>query len=647
VPAGYGFYYQSGSSPYYWFPGNFNNGNIVLNDTNGWPPTNISGPPSTLSVNGEIYTANSMSPSTSGDEGYGSTTYYQGPGENEYVQIGWNLYDGIGQTSYIWGSVGANSEWFSTTLDPNTLQIGAGVPGDIALSFVQSTGSPAQGPSSVSWDDTFLSFIYTSPDGKDYYWAPADANGECSAVVAPGDSVLAVHGSESLNGTYNPTPGAFNFSGAADSGDIIALNLNGVPYAGELPVGLTVQSGSNGPGQQILGGSGTSYTPPAYTYEGPGGTWGVKFVSIPDGVYLVQDENGNYTAPPYSFVGEVGDTTVNAISGWPVTNIYPPYLYVNGSLCTLNAASEADSGGNPSANSPRTGSASYTTPANEFTVTLAWTWTSQFQGTVQISYGPGSTFSGTWNGLSIFAGLPSGFTAATTPPTSGPQTGPPQITLNGVRYTYSSSLSGSNNSQNADVYVSPSGQQQISISPTGATTITRANGTTVAGTYNSATQSFNFGDNNIGSIAALDSTGRPMTTLINGGGTTNFNGGLDVQGNTFSLGTWMNGSESVYGFALTYADAPTGTASQLGLATTRSAVNWLWAHPSTDGGTDQVISMVLDNAHRLLLYNPTAQTAPAVMIDPANAASFQIPVRVQPAGDINMGTFQAGPQPGQ
>ena len=111
----------------------------------------------------------------------------------------------------------------------------------------------------------------------------------------------------------------------------------------------------------------------------------------------------------------------------------------------------------------------------------------------------------------------------------------------------------------------------------------------------------------------------------------------------------MNGTESVYGLAITYTDASSGTPGQISLSTTRSSVSWLWAHPSTDGGTDSVAAMQLDSLHRFYLYSPnsTTQAAPAVKIDPASAASFQIPVRFQPAGEIGMGSFTNGPQPGQ
>ena len=197
---------------------------------------------------------------------------------------------------------------FPATLDETTLQAGTGVPADIALGFVQSIGSPAQGPASVSWDNVFLQFLYTSVDGKDLYWAPADANGEYDVVIAPDLSVVATHSTETLNGTYNSSPGAFNFSGAADSSDLLALNANGVPYTGELSVGFMVQVSFNGPAQQILNGNGTAYTPPTYTFAGPAGAYGVKFTGIPDRcLSWSRDENGNYTAPPYVFVNATGD----------------------------------------------------------------------------------------------------------------------------------------------------------------------------------------------------------------------------------------------------------------------------------------------------------------------------------------------------
>jgi len=75
-------------------------------------------------------------------------------------------------------------------------------------------------------------------------------------------------------------------------------------------------------------------------------------------------------------------------------------------------------------------------------------------------------------------------------------------------------------------------------------------------------------------------------------------------------------------------------------------VNWLWTHPSTDGGTDQIVAMQLDHAHRVQLYDPAYPSTASIVLDPGSGGSaFRGPVRVQPQGDISMGDFHNGPTP--
>jgi hypothetical protein len=113
-----------------------------------------------------------------------------------------------------------------------------------------------------------------------------------------------------------------------------------------------------------------------------------------------------------------------------------------------------------------------------------------------------------------------------------------------------------------------------------------------------------------------------------------------VHGNAFSLGSWTaaNG-EILYAFGLSYTDATTGQPSLLGLSTTRSAVNWLWTHPSTDGGSDQVTALMLDSTHRLSLFPPEGGDTPSIVLDPAGISRIDGPIRIAPQGDILMGEF--------
>jgi hypothetical protein len=621
----------------------YNSGNLLsIDTTSGWWPGLLYGlPPQQVYINGESYIQHTDTPS--GGVGYymEAITYINPNNQNQVLIDRYFNYNSSPQGSGDISGTVDNTTPLNGTFDPNTLAVSL-VQTGIGVSFSRPPGTPAHGPPYIAWNQYLFSFSYTDLQSFDHYYSVAlgQANG---AVLIGADDSVSVSGPYATSGSYLPQPNhQFNFNGDPNMAYFFALNSCGNPFPNELPGGITVIYGANIQPPQIIGGDGTLYSF-SYNYGRPNGTWAWKFTALLNQVYLAQDANGGFTSPPYVFSG--ADETFNESPGWPDTNLYPQHLYVNGLICTLNPASETDSGGDPTTGTIRTGSASYTV-GNDFTVTLSWTWNSgstpPFSAQIQISYGTvGGTYAGTWDGLSTFGGLPAGFTASVTAPSGSPHYGPPQINYNGVAYTYSG-----NTSQGANVYSNPFGQSTITIGAGGAVTITKRNGTTFTGTYNASTGQFSFGDQNVGTIAAADSAGQTLSTLINGGATTTINGGLDVQGNSFTLGTWMNGSESIYGLSLGYADAASPAASTLGLTTTRSAVNWFWTHPSTDGGTDSLISMELDNAHRLLIYSPTAQSQPAVTIDPVVGVSSVVPVRVLPAGDINMGNFTNGPVPG-
>jgi len=55
--------------------------------------------------------------------------------------------------------------------------------------------------------------------------------------------------------------------------------------------------------------------------------------------------------------------------------------------------------------------------------------------------------------------------------------------------------------------------------------------------------------------------------------------------------------------------------------------------------------MALDSGWGLTLYDPANPSAASIKLNPGGASSFKGPLRVVPAGDIEMGEFTNGPQP--
>jgi hypothetical protein len=661
--------FEIDSSPTYLYTGN----NNLIDETGGtWPQSNIMpNPPGIVYV---LDSSDTSSPGYSlqgiqvsfGQGWYSEQDNYSSGSQQVTIQ----RYYTNGMYS---GSVSGDSDlgnYFSGTFDPVQLQFSNISPTSIQVSLSQMGGSggggpgggsgtppPRQGPLFISWDGALLSYQSTDSSGNDYY---ADSSNQWSVTINNGSVTSGTSPSYGgISGSYSTATSTFS---VPDS-DFFALDSAGNPIG--LSPGLTLLFGFNGPGYQIVGNDGTAYSP-NYLYQRPDGSWGLKYSSLPSGVYLVQDEHGIYTAPPYAY--SAGNEVIeNAISGWPPTNIYPTTLYVNGIACSPIANSQYDSG----AGLPRTGGSSYYAPDYDLTVVLSWNWNAGtgFQGFVTGKYGQSASFKGSWDGLSNFTNLTNGAIVSLTPPSNAPADGnPPQVAVNGSALTYNAGLSGSG----VDVYTGSLGQQLSINAATGAVSYTPGlgySGAPITGTYNAATHQFNFASsgNGIGNIvsvgsgsngytatiSATDSSGHPLATANGGsstsGGLTNLNGGLDIEGNSLSLGSWQLGNESVYGLAIAYADGGTSSVSQIGLSTTRAAVNWLWYHPSTDGNTDQVMAMELDSGHRLLLYNPSSagQASAAINLDPVNGASYQVPIRVLPAGDINMGTFTSGAVPGQ
>jgi len=189
---------------------------------------------------------------------------------------------------------------------------------------------------------------------------------------------------------------------------------------------------------------------------------------------------------------------------------------------------------------------------------------------------------------------------------------------------------------------------QLTIDPSGNVAVYLGYGNSLSssasytGTYNPVSQLFDFGSATVGRVVSLNSS----NTVL---GTSRSTGNLDIPGNILSLGSWQNGAgESVNGFILAFTPSPgSGAAALLQFGSTVALTDWLWSRSVTDGSASQQTAMELDPTNRLLVYSPGTNPTATITLDPANGASFQVPVRFQAAGDVSMGNFQSGPQPGQ
>ena len=500
----------------------------------------------------------------------------------------------------------------------------------------------------VSWNGVLLNFYYTTADGRDLYWNPGDVNGDYTIWAAADGSAEAIHGAISAGGAYSSSPGAFDFQGVAGTGNIVAQDGNGDPYSGELGLGMTLLFGSHGPGHGVLG-SGGSQNPTVYTYRRPDGSYGWKYTNLTNGIYLVQDEAGGYTAPPYKFDSGVGDTVVNAIGGWPATNLYPQQLYINGIACAMIPGSQYSSG----MGLPESGGASYRATAYDLTVVLSWNWDNQsFQGFVNGKYGQSSSFKGLWDGLNSFSQMINGAVVTVSPPSDAPASGhPPQVAVNGMEFAYNSMLSGSA----GDVYLSGTGQT-LTIAPDNTVafntaTYTDGSGATFNGTYNPDTRQFNFGAGNTVSlgngnnavITATDTGGHNLavsTGTSSGGSFTDVAGNLDIHGNTFTLGSWIDSSQaSNPGLLLSFTPPGSGQQALLRSGSSLATTNWIWSHAVTDGSATHQTVMQLDSSNRLSLFAPTDGTTPAIIFDPAGVSYINSAIQIAPQGDILMGDF--------
>lgn len=324
------------------------------------------------------------------------------------------------------------------------------------------------------------------------------------------------------------------------------------------------------------------------------------------------------------------------MSGWPPSNAFPAQIYVNGTSCALNWA--VNTVGGPGQTN---GSAPYQSSDGSISITLSWNWNTG-NGQVSWTWSDGTGDTGAWDGVSTFSNVPSGMLISLNPPPANPSYGPYALAWNGTSLAFNG---GASQLLNADVYSGTYNGNPIWVAIDSAGNATVYVGglssPSFTGTYNSSSQLFDFGNANIGTLAAVNSSNNIL-------GTSSGSGNLAIPGNMLSLGSWQNSAgNSVNGFLLAFTpSAGSGGAALLQFGSTVATTDWLWTRSAIDASTAQQTAMELDPANRLLFYAPGGDTAAKIVLDPAVGASFQVPVRVNAAGDIDMQGFTTGPQPG-
>jgi hypothetical protein len=125
---------------------------------------------------------------------------------------------------------------------------------------------------------------------------------------------------------------------------------------------------------------------------------------------------------------------------------------------------------------------------------------------------------------------------------------------------------------------------------------------------------------------------------------------LDITGNLLSLGS-LSTDASFAGMTLQFFDD--GTTATLSSALARPSATWRWLRMESTSSVEAVPMMELDSAHRLNLYTPEPLGTPGIELNPAvngtsrfkGSVSVEGVLRVNPAGDLEMGEFTNGPQP--
>jgi len=666
--------FQIDSSPVYLYTG----GNSLIDESSGtWPPSNIlANPPQTVYV---LDSGDSASPAYSlqgVQVSFGQNWYTEQ--DNYYsssnLQLTIQRYYTNGSYS---GSVTGESDYnnsFSGSYDPVAMQFSNVSPSSIQVSLSSMSGNgrnngsctnnnggnngsctnngnngsctnngingnnppPRQGPLYISWNGVLLNYSYTDTTGNDYY---ADSTNQATVTISTGywmSGYLPLFGP--ISGYYNTSSDTFyNYQNITN---FFALDNNGNPIG--LPTGLNLLFGFSGIGNSIyISNNQQTYQLSAnYTYQRPDGSWGVKYVGVPANYwFLVADASGNFDSQIYVTTDTSSqDLVINAISGWPVSSAYPAQLYVNGVGCTLQWNSNNIGGPGYTY-----GGVSYSSNDGSTNLSLNWNWNNGVSWYWSMSSGQWNGDSGGWDGVSTFSNLPVGLVISLNPAINTPVEGPSSIAWNGTPLTFNAAASGASNT---DLYQgSVNGTPiQLTIDSNGnvAVYLGGSSSPTFTGTYNPVSQLFNFGSANVGTVAAVANSNNIL-------GTTSSTGNLDIPGNILSLGSWQNSSgESVSGFSLAFTPPPnSGQTAVLQFASNLALTDWLWSHSDTDGSASQIKAMELDPNNKLLLYSPSSAPSATIALDPANGASFQVPVRYIPAGDLSMGNFQTGPQPNQ
>jgi hypothetical protein len=591
---------------------------------------------------------------------------------------------------WAWDS---NGNYFGT--------INSSLTGYIGTGWISGTPGPQQGPPCITWYGVTLSFQSTDGNGTDYY---SDPNNLYSVEITSSDSVLVSSSAVTASGTFNQGTSQFGFPSGANVSNFAAQELSGELVG--IPPGLEMYFNQPGNAQQVELGNGTflsSSNALIYTFQRPddgsGVSYGVKFVANSSGtnylgiransMFVVQDNQGSFSSPVYIYKPASGsdfslDTTEN---GWPVSNVFPVKVYVNGHYSPIDGATATTSG-----------SGQYPigrVPYNVYSgrnvlyagdVSINWSFGSGgFRAAVSGSYASFASITGTWDG-NLFYVLPAGLVICASRPPARPTQYPAEISWNGVDLTYNpvaSSVSGAN-PNGASVYYDTAG---IGLTATfandGSCTVTLvdSNGTNYSGTFTSTSGSpgsgtFSSWGTSPGIVSAInnqESGGGNTPVPITSGTGTDIPGDLDIEGNYLTLGTWFTGgSNSVNGLAISYADTQTsGTVSTLRFGATRGSLDWMWSEATRDNKSPQISMMELDPSHRLILHDTTPQNAPSVIIDPTGTSTFTTPVllttqgasfptvTLDPAGpskfknglivpqqgDIGMGIFTTGTSP--
>ena len=143
----------------------------------------------------------------------------------------------------------------------------------------------------------------------------------------------------------------------------------------------------------------------------------------------------------------------------------------------------------------------------------------------------------------------------------------------------------------------------------------------------------------------MDGTRAPSS--VNNNGLLALSGNLDIPGNLLTLGS-LNGDAAASGLTLQFSDSMNGNGDNVALLRQelgRNAAQWSWWRASPVNGAGTVPVMALDSAWGLTLYDPANPASASIKLNPSGASSFKGPLRVAPAGDIDMGEFTNGPMP--